>query len=83
MLPLVIILKCTTSYDIYDRYTSHIGTHRFNQKQIQKPINELRTPMMLFFNCLTQLLILKIVKIVNYHHLLRCTLRVLKRLRML
>ncbi len=32
------------------------------------------TPMMLFFNCLTQLLILKIVKIVNYNHLLRCTL---------
>ena len=24
-------------------------THRFNQKQIQKLINELRTPMMLFF----------------------------------
>ena len=48
--------------------------HRFNQKQIQKPINELTTPMMLFFNCLTQLLILKIVTIVNYSHLLRCTL---------
>ena len=41
--------------------------HRFNQKQIQKPINELTTPMMLFFNCLIQLLILKIVKIVNYN----------------
>ncbi len=27
---------------------------------------------MLFFNCLTQLLILKIVTIVNYNHLLRC-----------
>ena len=39
---------------------------------IQKPINELTTPMMLFFNCLTQLLILKIVTIVNYNHLLRC-----------
>ena len=49
-------------------------THRFNQKQIQKPINELTTPMMLFFNCLTQLLILNIVTIVKYSHLLRCTL---------
>ena len=42
--------------------------------QIQKPINELTTPMMLFFNCLIQLLILKIVTIVKYSHLLRCTL---------